>query len=163
MDNLMIYIGLLCLILPGTLWLLYMVWFRLRSHQTVGVIVDYKTHGGENGSYQVPVVEFQLPDGQTIAFTEKMSSNDSGLLALVGELFSHFVLKQSSENVPVIYNPNKPQQARINRFSNLYLMPVILILVGGGMIVFTFPQARAFIQPLLNLIYKIPDWLQYLL
>ena len=163
MDNLMIYIGLLCLILPGTFWLLYLIWFRLRSHQAVGTIVDYKTHGGDNGSYQTPVVEFQLPDGKTVTFTDSASISNTGLLAAIGELFNYFVLRRGSDTVPVIYNPNKPQQARINTFSSLYLFPVIIVLVGCGIIIFAIPQTRTFVQPLINLFDKVPGWIKDLL
>jgi hypothetical protein len=159
----MIYIGLLCLILPGMLWLLYTIWFRLRSRKAVGAIVDYKTHRGRNGSYQLPVVEFQLPDGQTVTFTDSASVSDTGLLALLAGLFDYFVRKQGADNVPVIYNPSNPQKARINKFSSLYLMPLVIILAGGIVISFAFPQTWVLLQPLVNLLKKIPDWLKYLL
>lgn len=84
------------------------------STHTTGVVVDQRraTRGAR------PVVEFTAADGKTVRF--------------VGATLSSPPSFHVGEQVPVLYRPATPEQARIGTFSELWLLPVILGCVGVG-------------------------------
>jgi hypothetical protein len=152
----LIFFALLCFIIPAVIWGIFILAFRLRSSEAIGTIVDYHTSDGEYGQLSAPIVEFQLPDGGKITFTEKIHSNET-ILDIVSGLFRKFALKQDVNKVKVLYDPNDPQKARVNTFGNLYFMPFILSLIGLCMILYAVPVTREFFTPVLNFLERLAD------
>ena len=146
--------GALCFIIPAIIWGLFILAFRMRSREAIGTIIDYDIGHSEHGEVSAPIVEFQLPDGTKITFTEPTHSNET-ILDVVSDLFSKFALKKDLNKVKVIYDPNNPQKARVNTFGNLYFMPALLFLIGAGIILYTIPAAREFFTPIFNFIDRI--------
>lgn len=151
-----ILLGLLCFILPAVIWGIFILAFRLRSSEAIGTIVDYHTSDGEYGQLSAPIVEFELPDGRKITFTEQTHSNET-VFDIVSDLFSKFVLKKDLNKVRVIYDPNDPQKARVNTFGNLYFMPVILFSIGLCLILYAIPVTREFFTPVLNFLERLAN------
>ncbi len=60
----------------------------------------------------VPIIEFQA-EGKTYSFDGNTASDPPQY--------------DVNENVPVLYNPSDPNTAQINKFSDRWLMPIILI------------------------------------
>jgi hypothetical protein len=124
--------------------------FTLRAQKTRGTVVGYKTsRSAKGGGGQAEIVEFSGADGKTVQFTEKAYR-------------TRFILREG-HTVNVLYDPNNPSRARINSFATLYLAPVILAVVGIGMILFNLPMFHGPMQKLLDvlqgLIDKLPWWL----
>lgn len=95
--------------------------FVSKAQQTQGTIVDMVFSRGSstssNASYTyTPVFEFRAMSGQMIRVKESVSSNPPQF--------------QVGETVEVIYDPEAPQGARIHKWSNLYLFPVLFGVMG---------------------------------
>jgi hypothetical protein len=124
--------------------------FSLRAQKTTGTVVGYRTsRSAKGGGGQAEIVDFIGPDGKTIQFTEKV--------------YRTRIIQREGHTVNVLYDPNNPSRARINSFATLYLIPVILAMVGIGLILFNLPMFHAPMQKLLDfllgLINKLPWWL----
>lgn len=158
MNVAIIGFGGLCWVLPGIVWLLFTFFFYLRAQKTEGVIVGY-ANSRKGG--QKPIVEFSLPDGQKITFTESTSISGAEILLLPVILFLYFFQKQkldkvTSPAVSVLYDPRNPQRARLNSFGTLYGVQLFLIIIGTGIAMSGIPWIRELFQPLVDLFYKIP-------
>lgn len=96
--------------------------FVSKAQQTQGTIVDMVLSRGSsssstNASYTyAPVFEFRAISGQMIRVQESVSSNPPQF--------------QVGETVEVLYDPEDPQNARINKWSNLYLFPTLFGVIG---------------------------------
>jgi hypothetical protein len=123
--------------------------FLRRAVETTGTVVGHKTINSPRGGSTHPVVEFQTPDGKTISFIDNASA---GALVQV-----------EGNTVKVAYDPKNPERARIKKFSALYLVPILVIIVGAGILlagvpVFAGPMTK--IKDILEkIIDKIPGWL----
>ncbi len=148
-----IIFALLCFIVPSFIWALILLAFRLRSKQAIGTIIGHDTVSDGNDLY-APIVEFQLPDGRKITFTEKTHSNEN-ILDILYKLFSKFVLKQDLDKVRVLYDPNNPQKARVNSFGTLYVMPAFLFLIGFCIILYSIPVFHDFLTPIFKFIERL--------
>jgi hypothetical protein len=82
---------------------------RLRSQEAIGTVIGHDSASFEGSELYAPIVEFQLPDGRKITFTEKMHSNEN-ILDILYNLFSKFVLKRDLDKVKVLYDPNNPKR-----------------------------------------------------
>jgi hypothetical protein len=87
-----------------------------RATGTVVAHVSVKSSGGD--TTYAPVITFRTPDGQTIEFKSQTSSSSRS--PAVGQ------------TVEVLYNPRNPQEASVNSFSSLWLLPIILSGLGAG-------------------------------
>lgn len=154
----LIVVAVLCLIVPSLVWGFFLLSFRLRSLETTGTIIDYHTSRGIYGDISAPVVEFRLPDGRTITFTEKTHTSGT-IFDLLSDLFSRFVLKKDTNSVKVLYDPNDPQKARVNTFTYLYFIPTLLFVIGLGLILFTIPAFREFLIPIIDYIERLAKYL----
>lgn len=141
----LIIVGGLCFIVPSVIWGLYLLAFRMRSAQAVGTIVDY--HGDREVT--APVVEFQLPDGTKVTFTEPTHTNET-FIDVISDLLNTFVLKKDINQVNVLYDPNNPQKARVNRFKYLYFFPFLLFIIGSCIILYAIPFFRDILAPIFN-------------
>src|SRR6266511_4339513 len=108
-----IIFAVLCFIVPSFIWSLFLLVARLRSKEAIGTVIGQDANSFEGSELYAPIVEFQLPDGRKITFTEKMHSNET-ILDILYNLFSRFVLKRDLDKVKVLYDPSNPQKARVN-------------------------------------------------
>jgi uncharacterized protein DUF3592 len=88
---------------------------------TDGTVVDnhYSTvYDGTNetGAYQ-PVVEFFTADNNKIRFTDG-----------AGSLPPDY---ETGEHVKVLYNPEKPKEARINSWKRMWLVPTLFCVISS--------------------------------
>ncbi len=146
-----IIFAILCFIVPSFIWALFLLVARLRSKEAIGTVIGQDANSFEGSELYAPIVEFQLPDGRKITFTEKMHSNET-ILDILYNLFSRFVLKRDLDKVKVLYDPNNPQKARVNTFGNLYFMPAIVFLIGIFLILYAIPMFRDILDSIFNLI-----------
>jgi len=119
-----IIFAVLCFIVPSFIWALFLLAFRWRSKTAIGTVIGQDAVSGIDGGDDLyaPIVEFQLPDGKKITFTEKVYSSQ-GIPDYLFQIFSKLVFKRDPEKVTVLYDPNNPQKARVNSFGNLYFIP----------------------------------------
>ena len=73
---------------------------------------------GSGGGY-APVYQFRTLDGQNIVIQDSLSSNPPRF--------------QVGQEIDVLYESGNPQKARINKWMNLYFVPVLL---GGLGLIF---------------------------
>jgi hypothetical protein len=93
----------------------YVSWqLETNGKTTAGVVVrlDEQTDAEGGCCTYVPIVEFQV-DGKTYSFDGNTASDPPEY--------------DVNENVPVLYDPSDPSTAQINKFSDRWLMPIILI------------------------------------
>lgn len=142
---------IICAVVPILLLSMWMfvgnILFTLRAERTTGTVVGYQTRrGNKGGATQAEVVEFQGPDGKTVQFVEKTSR-------------SRFIMNTGHE-VNVLYDPDKPEKARINSFWGLYFFPITLLIVGLVLLIFNLPMFSGLGEQLLNMlqdfIEKVP-------
>ncbi len=150
----LIIVGGLCFIVPSVIWGLYLLAFRMRSVQAVGTIVYY--HGGSETT--APVVEFQLPDGTKVTFTEPTHTNTT-MLDLVIDFIDGFVLKKDLSKVNVLYDPNNPQKARVHNFTYFYFMPILLFIIGSCIVLYAIPVFHGLLAPIFNFFDRLSKYL----
>lgn len=103
--------------------------FLETAQKTQGVVTDLvRSTSSDSTTYQ-PVVEFQIQEGRIIEFTSNSGSNPPSYTR--------------GESVEVLYDPGRPEKARINGFFSLWGLPVIFgglgavfFLIGAGMIAY---------------------------
>ena len=145
----LVIVGTLCFILPGILWGLFIFVSLRRSGRAIGTVVGHDAMPGVDGGSDLsaPIVEFQLPDGRKITFTEKIHSSEN-ILDFLYELFARLVLKKDLDHIKVIYALDNPQKARVNKFSDIYIMPIVLIVFGLLITLYSVPVVADFIDSL---------------
>lgn len=95
-----------------------------------GAVTDVKTRtstphssdGFDVRRYRYPVVRFQTRDGRTVEFESKTGTSS----------FS----QGPGERVEVLYDPLKPEEARIKTFMMLWFVPLIFVVLGFFMFAF---------------------------
>jgi hypothetical protein len=85
-----------------------------RAPGTVVEVTQYRDSEGDN--VYSPVVEYTLPSGRTVRFEEDLRSSPP----------SHRV----GDEVEVLYNPENPEEARINSVFNVWFGPGLLLGLG---------------------------------
>ena len=84
---------------------------------------------GSGGGYSA-VYQFRTLDGQNIVIQDSLSSNPPRF--------------QVGQEIDILYESGNPQKARINKWMNLYFVPVLLggmgLIFGGVGIAIVFPQ-----------------------
>ena len=98
--------------------------FVSRASSATGTVTDVKTSTNTSHSsggarvrrYRYPVVRFQTQDGRTVEFESETGTSS----------FS----QGPGEQVEVIYDPLKPEEARIKTFMMLWFVPLIFCVVG---------------------------------
>lgn len=104
--------------------------FVNQASSATGTVTDVKTrtstsHTGDGPrlrTYRYPVVRFQTHDGRTVEFESETGTSG----------FSH----KPGEQVEVLYDPLKPEQARIKTFMMLWFAPLIFSVLGLFLFVF---------------------------
>ncbi len=148
----LILFSLLCFIVPSFIWALFLVVRRLRSSTANGTIIDHAA-GSSDGDVSAPIIEFQIPDGRKFTFTGIYSNQT--ILDILYEVLLKYIFKRDTTQVNVLYDPNNPQKARVNSFGNIYFMPIILFVIGLGIILYAIPAVRDFFTPIFNFINQI--------
>lgn len=110
----------------------YVSWqLETNGERTTGVVVRLGEQSDADGGCctYVPIVEFQA-GGNTYSFDGDTASDPPAY--------------EVNEQVSVLYDPSDPNTAQINKFSERWLMPIILIpsMIIAAIIV-TFFMARA--------------------
>ena len=97
---------------------------------TVIQMVYSRSSSSNSGGGYAPVYQFRTLDGQNIVVQDSLSSNPPRF--------------QVGQEIDVLYESGNPQKARINKWMNLYFMPVLLggmgLIFGGVGMVIVFPQ-----------------------
>ena len=76
---------------------------------------DYFSFVSEGAAYR-PIVEFKTVSGENVRFTDEIGSFPADY--------------QVKENVQVLYDPNKPDNAHIKTWKRLWLGSTIFMLIG---------------------------------
>lgn len=93
----------------------YISWqLQTNGETTTGTVVRLDEQSDAEGGCctYVPIIEFQV-EGNTYSFDGNTASDPPKY--------------DVNESVPVLYNPSDPNTAQINKFSDRWLMPIILI------------------------------------
>jgi len=97
-------------------------WLRTRSfletaQKAQGTVIRlvYSSDSDGGGGYS-PVYTFRTISGQVIEVTDKMSSNPPQF--------------KEGQIIDVLYDPEDPSRARINKWFNLYFVPLLLGFLG---------------------------------
>jgi hypothetical protein len=105
-------------LLGGALWAYFKQQRQMESRvAAVGTVVELTTQVTARGSIICPVVEFTASSGDKIRFTSDFGSRPAG----------HKV----GQSVNVRYDAADPQKAEIESAMNLWLIPLILVLMGA--------------------------------
>ena len=112
---------------------LIMGFFGWRSYNTTRIFLNGAEHArgsvvdlvarqstdsdGNSSTMYYPVVEFTTADGQAIRYQSSTGSNPAA--------------QHVGDSVDMVYAPGDPQNARINSFTDLWLMPLILLGFGA--------------------------------
>lgn len=147
-----IIFSVLCFIGPAIVWAFFLIISRLRSTTAIGTIVDHVS-GSTDGDMSAPVIEFQVPDGRKFTFTG-MYSNTT-IPEMLYEAYREYVLKKDVTQVRVLYDPNNPQNARVNSIGNIYLMPIILFGIGICIILYSIPMFANVLTPIFKFIENL--------
>lgn len=101
-------------ILALAVWLAARTWkWKDSAERGEGKVVEFVR---ERDGERAPVIEFQTREGETVQYRVNTSS-----------MFSSFSV---GDLVPVYYDPDDPQRARVARFSHIYALPLILFWVA---------------------------------
>jgi hypothetical protein len=107
-------VGALLLVVGIILWINTRM-FAARAQRVKGTVDHMKfRHDSEGGGY-APVFQFKTLSGESIQVAEMIYSNPPQF--------------QAGQVVDVLYDPQNPKRARINKGSSLYFVPLLL----GGM------------------------------
>ena len=97
-----------------------------------GVVVDFGTRYQDGSTYYHPIIEYDMPNGEMIVFQSSTGSKPAAY--------------DVGEEVQIFYDPEDPQDARIDDWLDLYLVTFILGLMafifGILAAAFTFAATR---------------------
>ena len=105
-----------------------------KAQKAKGIVIQLvysrtSSSSGSGGGY-APVYQFRTLDGQNIVIQDSLSSNPPRF--------------QVGQEIDVLYESGNPQKARINKWMNLYFVPVLLgglgLIFGVVGIALVFPQ-----------------------
>ena len=94
--------------------------------RTTGVIVGFERIGGRGGpgtltdSIPVPLVRFSTASGHDVTFLGSVDAKPP---------WADYV---SGGRVDVVYDPMRPEDARIDTFAEIWFAPLMLWLIGGS-------------------------------
>lgn len=102
-----------------------------KAQEVKGTVIEmvYSRNSDGDGGFS-PVYQFKTLDGQNIVIHDSLSSNPPRF--------------QVGQEVKVLYDPGNPQKARLNKWMNLYFVPVLLagigLIFGGVVFALVFQQ-----------------------
>jgi hypothetical protein len=109
-------IGALAMVAIGLFFMVRTIVFLREAVSTEGRIIALNGSSGSKGTTYYPEVEYIRPDGQPQRFKEGGSSNRPGE---VGEM------------VPVKFDPERPERARIDKPFRLWGLPVFFFFLAA--------------------------------
>lgn len=134
MTNRMLHLFLLAFLMLGLMFLSAGAWqgYRVASfidgaERTVGNIVRVDVVQGSGARLTDALVRFQAASGTLIEFR---TGGDSAAY-------------QVGEQLPVLYRPESPEQARVNHLLDLWFIPFVLVVIGLGFSLLPLLYARA--------------------
>lgn len=104
----------LVFLVAGLAWLGHEIWFGWAAQSASGTIVEVRTRESAEGPEFYPVVEFATPDGRVIRF-DGVSTSPPPI---------------EGSPVKVLYDPSRPNKARINSFVQRWLLGAVLAAMG---------------------------------
>ena len=86
---------------------------------TEGVVTELirSRSSDSNSDYYKPVFEFMTSKGETVEIISSTGSNPPSY--------------SEGEKIKILYMPSDPQSAKIDSFTSLWLLPLILAIIGG--------------------------------
>ena len=91
--------------------------FLTRARTATGEVVENVDRGGgSGGSSYHPVIEFQTEAGKTVTFEDSVGTS--------------WIRYQTGQRVSVLYEPDRPKEARIRSFLSLWLVCLICAVMG---------------------------------
>jgi hypothetical protein len=112
-------VGALLLVIGIIIWINTRM-FAARAQQVKGTVDHMKYRHDSDGVSYAPVFQFKTLSGESIQVAEMVYSNPPQFHA--------------GQVVDILYDPQNPKRARINKGSNLYFVP--LLLAGMGLLFF---------------------------
>ncbi len=117
------------MMLVGAFFLIRSRMFLSRAQTVKGTVIQMVYRGSsssDGGGGYSPVYQFTTSDGQNIVKQDSLSTNPPRF--------------QVGQELDVLYESDKPQKARINKWMNLYFLPTLfwgmgLIFVGVGVVI----------------------------
>jgi hypothetical protein len=95
--------------------------FVAKAQKATGVVARLVGHGqGAEATFR-PAVRFEAADGTPVEFVSSIGTTEGSAPAV-------------GTSVEVLYLPENPEDAKINRFMSMWMAPMILILVGGFLV-----------------------------
>jgi hypothetical protein len=93
--------------------------FIQKATRAQGQIVGFAIHRNSKGagSYS-PRVQYRTPSGEIIQFTSQVKTQQAWWPA-------------SGSTVEVLFDSSNPHDARLNHFTDLWFMPIMLMCLGG--------------------------------
>lgn len=148
--SIFVVIGSGCL-LYAPVKLVKTVLFISRAASTNGIVTDLHASRGSKSTSYAPVVSFSVPGGRSIEFRSQISSGSSDY--------------SIGEQVPVYYDPRRPESAEIRAFVPLWMPTIILSALGlaftavGGWVMFAMRRGvREAQQKAAALQQGVKDW-----
>lgn len=104
-------------------------WWLLRAQKTVGVVFDHKAHATKANALPryYPMLKYHTPSGE-YTLTSQVSWGKP-----------HYA---NGTEMPVVYDPRKPENGEIADFLNLWMLPIGLGF--GGVMVLALAAVYAF-------------------
>ncbi len=104
----------------------------LRAQKTVGVIFDHKAHATKANTTprHYPMLKYQTASGETYTLTSQVSWGKP-----------HY---ENGTEMPIVYDPRKPENGEIADFANLWILPIGLVFGGISLLVMAAVYAFAF-------------------
>jgi hypothetical protein len=97
--------------------------FRLKAVSTEGEVIAEKPKSGTDGIEFHPVIRFKTPDGKNWTFVNNVGASMG--------------MPKPGKKVTVLYDPERPRNARWDNFVELWLLPLVPIAVGATFLIFT--------------------------
>lgn len=106
--------------------------FLQKATRTEGSIIDYVEYCSGNdldNCDSSPKIEFVTKTGEKIVFVNRLSSKTS-----VDSIVRHE--NNLNSVISVLYDPQNPQEARIDSFMNKWFLPIFSFTMGGLLLLF---------------------------
>ena len=108
-------VGALLLVVGTILWINTRM-FIARAQQVRGSVDHMKYRHSSDGSGYAPAFKFKTLKGESIEFASRTYSDPPEFKA--------------GQDVDILYDPQNPQRARLNKGANLYFMPLLVAVLG---------------------------------
>ena len=109
-------VGGICMLVAGSVTYLYARAFVQDASKAGGIVVEMVERRGDSGVMFAPVVAFSDAEGKE----HKIYSTTS----------SYPPSYRVGEKVTVLYDPNSPDEGKLDAFFGLWLVPFILTVIG---------------------------------